>query len=252
MIEAAHLNFSYGKQPILHDISLSFEKGKLYAIIGPNGSGKTTLLHTLARLRSATGTLTLDNRCYSSIPRKDFAKKLALLPQERHIPDLRVLDLVSAGRFPYLDLSRRLSEADMEIVKSAMKSTEVDAFAEKHLKALSGGERQRAYLAMLTAQNTPYVLLDEPTSHLDISCAFEVMKLLCRMRDEGKCVIAVLHDLSLALRYADELIVMKNGKTEAAACASSLLQSGVIEKTFGVTCQMIRQKGVPVYVFDAP
>ncbi len=242
MIKTENISFFYGKKQVLKDISLEFEKGKLYAVIGPNGSGKTTLLHLLARLHKPIGTLTLDGENHDNIPRRDFAKRLALLPQERSIPDMTAFDLVSAGRYPYLDISRRLGEQDLVAVKKAMTATNTEQFANNSLKKLSGGERQRAYIAMLMAQATPYVLLDEPTSHLDISHAFEVMELLSKMRNDGKCVIAVLHDLSLALKYADEVIVLQNGDVRATGAPSDIVNGGYIESVFGV-----RYRGEPSF-----
>ncbi len=234
MIKADKLSFFYGKKQVLKDISLEFEQGKLYVIVGTNGSGKTTLLHALARLHKAKGSLALDGEAYENISKREFAKKLAILPQERIIPDMSVFDFVSAGRYPYLDISRRLTDSDTDAVKCAMKKTGTEGFANINLKKLSGGERQRAYIAMLMAQDTPYVLLDEPTSHLDISHAFEVMELLSEMRNDAKCVVAVLHDLSLALKYADEITVLQNGEIKTRGTPSDIAQSGYIESVFGV------------------
>ncbi len=234
MIKANNLSFFYGKKQVLKDISLKFEQGKVYAIIGPNGSGKTTLLQLLARLQKPIGTLTLDSENYENIIRLDFAKKLALLPQERSIPDMSVYDLVSSGRYPYLDISRKLSTEDIAVVKNALTATNTEEFAQRSMKKLSGGERQRAYIAMLMAQDTPYVLLDEPTSHLDISYAFEIMELLSKMRDSGKCVIAVLHDIPLAMKYADEVIILQDGEVKAVGSPSDIMNGDYIESVFRV------------------
>ena len=234
MIKAEKLSFSYGKKQVLQDVSLELERGRLYTVIGPNGSGKTTLLHALAKLNKPCGGLTLDGEDYAKIARRDFAKKLTLLPQERSIPDMTVFDLVSAGRYPHLDFSRRLGGKDIKVIQNAMTATGVEEFSGRSLRKLSGGERQRSYIAMLMAQETPYLLLDEPTAHLDISHAFEVMELLRGMRDEGKCVITVLHDLPMALDYADKVIVLQSGEVKAVGAPEKIQNSGCIESVFQV------------------
>lgn len=248
MIQVQNLSFSYGKQQILKNISLELEAGKLYAVIGVNGSGKTTLIHALARLYSAEGILTLDGENYQRIPRRQFAQKVALLPQERNIPEISVFELVSSGRYPYLDLSKRLGENDIAIVETAMRETNTEKIAQKSIKRISGGERQRAYIAMLMAQDTPYLLLDEPTTHLDISCAFEVMELLCKLRDAGKCIVTVIHDLSLALKYADELIALSNGEVISKSTPKEAVERGVPERVFGVSCHAVPLDGEEYYV----
>ncbi len=239
MIQADNISFSYGKKQVLKNISLELALGKLYAVIGPNGSGKTTLLHTLAKLHKATGTLLLNGERYETIERRRFAKHLALLPQERSVPDMTVRELVSAGRYPHLDLFGKPGDADRELVRYAMRVTDTERFAEQNIKRLSGGERQRAYIAMLAAQDTPYVLLDEPTSHLDISCCFEILELLRRMKENGKCVVTVLHDLSLALNYADEVILLSEGTIVSVDTPMNLIKSGFLEEIFHITVHPI-------------
>lgn len=250
MIQIKNLSCFYEKKQIIKDISVDFEAGKLYAVIGPNGSGKTTFLHSIAKINKAQGELFIDGENYNCIGRREFAKKLALLPQEHNIPDMSVCELVSAGRYPYLDISGKLGTEDLQAVENAMKATDTERFAEQNVKKLSGGERQRAYIAMLCAQDTPYVLLDEPTSHLDISCAFDVMRLMCLMRDNGKCVIAVLHDLSLALKYADEVILICNGEMVSAASPIETVCGGDLEHVFGVRCTVAEINGNTEFIFS--
>ncbi len=249
MIELQTVSFSYGKTPVLSEISLALEPGKLYAVLGPNGCGKTTLMKLLARLEQPkSGTIFLDGK--SDYSRNEFAKRLALMPQGRNIPDTTVFELVCCGRYPHTDFSRRLREADFQIVEIALKATDSDTLAHKRLKKLSGGERQRAYLAMLLAQDTPYVLLDEPTTHLDIACAFQTMELLKQMRDSGKCVVAVLHDLDLALKYADEILLMHRGKLLSKASPEQTVESGMLDRVFGVRCIPIIRDGQREYLFN--
>ncbi len=250
MMETQSLGFSYGKTSLLKDISVKFEKGKLYAVIGPNGSGKTTLINLLSRLiQPQSGNILLDGESYEQIGRKSFAKKVALLPQSRNVPNMTAYDLVACGRFPHLDWSRKMTAGDENVVRSALKVTDTEKFYHKSLKKLSGGELQRVYLAMLHAQNTPYVLLDEPTTHLDISAKHEIMKLLCDMKQDGKCVVAVLHDLELALQFADEVILMSAGKIVSAGTPDETVESGKIQTVFGVKCKRIIQDGAQFFSF---
>lgn len=250
MIRVESLSFSYGKRQILKNISLSFETGKLYAIVGPNGCGKTTLLNCIAGLRHKGPEVTVDGKGYFETGRAEMAKKLAILPQSRPMPSMTVSDLVTAGRYPYLDLTRKPSPVDREAVRCAMEITDTQGFADRRVKELSGGERQRVYVAMLLAQDTPYVLLDEPTSHLDVSCTFEVMRLLKEMRDGGKCVIAVLHDLSSALKYADLVAVMGEGEILSLSPPVETVDCGVLERVFGVRCTVADVDGKKEYIFS--
>jgi iron complex transport system ATP-binding protein len=250
MIEIKNLYFSYGKAETLSDISIKLEKGKFYAVVGPNGSGKTTLINILSRLKTPKrGELLLDGKPYKSFKRKSFAKKAALLPQSRNVPNILAYDLVSCGRFPHLGVSRKLSNDDKKIVLSALDTTDTLKFAEKNVKNLSGGERQRVYIAMLLAQNSPYMLLDEPTTHLDISAKLDIMNLLCKIKQNGKCVVAVLHDLDLALKFADEVILMSNGKIVSKKTPKETVEREKLQEVFGVKCESVTVKTATEYVF---
>ena len=251
MIEIKDLSFAYGKRQILNNISAKFEIGKFYAVIGTNGSGKTTLINNLSRLTAPTGgNILIDGVDYKDIPRKEFAKRISLLPQGRNVPNLSVFDLVCAGRYPYLDLSRKLSDEDMEIVRKSMEITDTEGFAEKNLKRLSGGERQRVYLAMLVAQDTPYILLDEPISHLDIASEFKILNLLSSLKEKGKCIITVLHNLSLALKFADEICVVNKGKIKMTGTPKEIVDSDVFEKVFGVRCISVNSGTTNGVIFE--
>ncbi len=251
MMEMNQVSFSYGKTPCLKNINLSLEPGKFYAIIGPNGSGKTTLIKLLARLTTPkSGEILLNGKPYGAFGRKEFARQVALLPQGRNTPNISVADLVSYGRYPYLDASRRLTDADRAAVDSALKATGTAEFAARNLKKLSGGERQRVYLAMLCAQDTPYVLLDEPATHLDAASSFSMMAELGRMRSLGKCVVAVLHDLPMAFRFADEIILMDKGEILSVAPPEETVQSSPLEAVFGVVPVAVTLNGNRMYIFD--
>ncbi len=251
MIKAENVFFSYNKKDVLEDISLELTQGKLYAVIGPNGCGKTTLINLLARLKyPKKGRILLNGTDYYAIKRKDFSKCVSLLPQGRNIPDMTVYDLVCCGRYPHLDITRKLTEDDRKIVYSALEATDTKIFADTPVRQLSGGQRQKVYIAMLLSQNTPYVLLDEPTTHLDISAKFEIMELLCRVRHQGKCVAAVLHDLDFALKYADEIILMNAGRIQARGTPEQLVQSGELQSVFSVNFESAYINGQTVYNFS--
>ena len=249
MIQLDDLCFSYGGRTVLNNISAAFSPGKLYAVLGPNGSGKTTLIRLLSRLLLPdSGSLTLDEKSYTCYGRKEFARQLALLPQDRPIPAISVQDLVSHGRFPYLGLSRTPGRADLEAVDRAMAAVNVQAFAGRDLRRLSGGERQRVYLALLLAQDTRYVLLDEPTTYLDASAQFSVMENLKRMSQDGKCVIAVLHDLNLALSFSDEICLLNQGHIAAFGAPEALVEQGVLDRVFSIRCRSVVVDGVKEYI----
>lgn len=251
MIEVKNVSFSYGRQKALENINLNFECGKIYAVIGPNGSGKTTLIKLLSRLvKPKEGDVFIDNSNYKKITRKDFAKKIALLPQARNTPDVTVFDLVCYARFPYLDISKRLGEDDYRIVNSALCATDTLKLAQKNVKKLSGGERQRVYIAMLIAQDTPYVLLDEPNSHLDVFFTFQILSHLKYMKDNGKCVIVVLHNLDTALKIADEIIVMDNANAVYKGSAQKIVSCNAIEKVFKVKCKSALIDNKTEYFFE--
>ena len=249
MIQLDDLNFSYGGRTVLHNLSAAFSPGKLYAVLGPNGSGKTTLIRLLSRLLLPdSGSLTLDGKSYESYGRKEFARQLALLPQTRPIPAISVQDLVSHGRFPYLGLSRTPGKDDLDAVERAMAAVNVQAFAGRDLRQLSGGERQRVYLALLLAQDTRYVLLDEPTTYLDASAQFSVMENLKCMSQDGKCVIAVLHDLNLALSFADEICLLDQGRIAAFGAPEALVEQGVLDRVFSIRCRSVVVDGIKEYI----
>lgn len=249
MIQLDDLCFSYGGRAVLHNLSAAFFPGKLYAVLGPNGSGKTTLIRLLSRLLLPdSGSLTLDGKSYESYGRKEFARQLALLPQTRPIPAISVQDLVSHGRFPYLGLSRTPGKADLDAVERAMAAVNVQDFAGRDLRQLSGGERQRVYLALLLAQDTRYVLLDEPTTYLDASAQFSVMENLKHMSQDGKCVITVLHDLNLALSFSDEICLLDQGRIAAFGAPEALVEQGVLDRVFSIRCRPVMVEGVKEYI----
>ncbi|GHU53645.1 ferric citrate ABC transporter ATP-binding protein FecE [Clostridia bacterium] len=237
MLELSHLCGGYGGIAAVSDVSLSFPKGRFTVIVGSNGCGKTTLLKlSCGQLRPVGGTVTLGGRVLSSMKGKEIAQKISYLPQSRPIPDTTVETLVLHGRFPYLGYPRVYQGNDLRIARQAMEKVGIAAHKNKLASKLSGGERQKAYLAMLLAQDTEVMLLDEPTTYLDIGCQLDLLELLSELGRVGKTVIAVLHDLNQALRYADNIVVMRGGRVTAEGLPSSVLDA--LEQAFGVTAKL--------------
>lgn len=238
MIRLDRLQAGYTDTPVLHDISLHIPAGSITALIGPNGCGKTTLLRTLCGLLSPSGGgITIDGKALSQFCRKELAQKVAILPQTRDIPALSVETLVQHGRYPHLGMSRKLTQKDLQAVADALEKTDMTALSQCPLRELSGGQRQRAYVAMALAQDAEIILLDEPTTHLDLGRQFELLSLIQSLQKDGKTVIMVLHDLEHALRYCDRLVLLENGRLVQSGTPEELLQSGALAQVFDITIQ---------------
>lgn len=234
MIHIQNLTVGYS-QPVLTDISFSVSPGSVTAIIGPNGCGKTTLLRAMAGLlRPMAGGITLCGKELSAYSRKELAKAVALLPQVRDVPSLTVRALAEHGRYPHLGPSRRLTPRDREQVQLAMEQADVAALSQLELRELSGGQRQRAYIAMALAQDTDIILLDEPTTHLDLNRQFELLGLIRSLQAAGKTVVLVLHDLNHALSCSDQLVLLQEGRLVQTGTPRQLLSGGQLERVFGV------------------
>lgn len=236
MIELSALTFGYSPaKPLLDGLSARFADGRIRAVLGPNGSGKSTLLRLCARqLAPASGTLRVGERDASAYDPKAFARKLAFLPQSRPVPMITVRALVAHGRFPHLGMTRRLSARDEAAIAHALAVTGMQSVAGRDLRTLSGGQRQKAYLAMLIAQDAPHLLLDEPTTYLDVAHQLELCTLLRALRREGRCVVVVMHDLAQALTLADDVLLLHEGQPLYDGPADGLVPSGAIERAFGV------------------
>jgi iron complex transport system ATP-binding protein len=222
-------------------------------IVGPNACGKSTLLRALARLlRPRAGAVVLDGRPIGSISSKEVARRLGLLPQSPVAPDaITVADLVARGRYPHQGILRQWSPADERAVVEAMRSTGVDDLAARAVDELSGGQRQRVWLAMVLAQETPIVLLDEPTTFLDIAHQIEVLDLCAELHEErGHTLVAVLHDLNHACRYATHLIAMSEGQIVAQGDPAQIVDAQLVERVFGLRCRVIEdpETGTPLIV----
>lgn len=252
MLEFRHISVAVQNTALLDDISLSFPKGKITSIVGPNGCGKTTLLQVLnGSSKVTTGDIFLDDVDYLKLPLQERATKLAFLPQVRTIiPTLPVKTLVEHGRFPHLGFLRRKNAHDIQLVKEAMQFTHIEEYAEQYVDTLSGGIRQRAFLAMVLAQDCDYIVLDEPTTYLDLPGQREFLNLLSNLRNQGKTILLVLHDLNQALRISDRLVVMKDRKIAAAGTPQECLQQHILEDVFDVTCKCFQDAGESFYFFE--
>ena len=235
MLRFENLSAGYDGIECLRRITAAIRPGSLTAIVGPNGCGKSTLLKCAAGiLKPAAGQILLNGRPYSEYTEKERARILSYMPQSRLTPDISVHRLVSHGRYPHLKWGQGLQPSDRRIIDAALERTHLTGCADRLVSRLSGGERQRAYLAMMLAQETPLMLLDEPTTYLDLSSQFSLMELLRSLCNEERGCAVVLHDLSLALEYADEVLLMQNGGIAVSGTPEDVFLSGRLQSVFGV------------------
>ncbi|ELP95737.1 Fe(3+) dicitrate ABC transporter ATP-binding protein FecE [Pseudomonas syringae] len=254
ILKAQQLDIGYGSTRIVQDLSFSPPPAQVTALIGPNGCGKSTLLKAFARiLTPQSGSLSLDGTAYGQLSANELARKVAFLPQVLPIPEgVSVRQLVAYGRSPHNSLWGRLSGADQHSVDQALQRMELDTLAERPLSDLSGGQRQRAWLAMILAQDAAIVLLDEPTTYLDISHQVELLDLMRELSAEGKTVITVLHDINQACRYADHLAVMQGGRMVTCGAPSDVLTAELVCQVFDVQVQIMREPvaGTPMCIVE--
>lgn len=252
-LTAAGVTVGYGDAPVVHEVDLAIPDGKVTTIIGPNGCGKSTLLRTMCRLLTPSeGAVTLDGVDIRSISAKEVARSLALLPQSPLAPEgLLVRDLVGRGRHPHQKWFQQWSHGDEEVVIEAMRWTGVLELADRPVDALSGGQRQRVWIAMTLAQGTDLVLLDEPTTYLDLAHQVDVLNLVCRLNRERSATVAmVLHDLNLAVRFSDHLVVMNAGRVVAQGEPAQILDATLLHDVFGLEADMVPdpRTGIPMVV----
>ena len=242
MMELCHITAGYGGPPVLRDVSLVFEPGKVTVLAGPNGCGKSTLLRVAARLMAPErGEVRIEGQDVSRLSAKQFARLAALLPQSRPLPGITAGSLVLHGRFPYLGYPRRYSREDREAARQAMERTGVAGLEGVPMAHLSGGQRQKVYLAMALAQETPAVFMDEPTTFLDVRHQMDVMRTARGLADGGKAVVLVGHDLCQALRTADRVALLADGRLCMAGTPEQVYAGGALDRVFGV-----RVRRVPV------
>jgi iron complex transport system ATP-binding protein len=240
-LQVRNATIGYDQRIISTDLTVDIPHESFTAIIGPNGCGKSTLLRAVARvLTPVKGELLLDGKPIASHGAKDVARQLGLLPQTSLAPEgIRVADLVARGRAPYQSLFHQWSPEDETAVQEAMVATRTDALSTRLVSELSGGQRQRVWVAMLLAQQTPIMLLDEPTTFLDIAHQYELMELLRTFHDEGKTVVTVLHDLNQACRYAEHLIVMRDGQVVTTGTPEEVMTPDLVHEVFGLRAMVV-------------
>ena len=235
MITITDLNASYDGEEILHGVSASFPEGKVSVILGPNGSGKSTLLRSVIRLGAqVAGTVKVGDEDVRSLTPRELSRRVAYLPQSRNVPDITVERLVMHGRFPYLDYPRRYRSEDRRIVREVLERLDLQDLAGRKLEGLSGGQRQKVYLAMALAQGTGVILMDEPTTFLDIRNQLEMLDFIRELSGEGKTVVMILHDFDLTLRYADWCLLMGGGRALRAGAPRDVLDSEELRSVFRV------------------
>jgi iron complex transport system ATP-binding protein len=242
MLRVEDVRVRLRSREILKDVSFELRRGDLIALLGPNGSGKSTILRTLfGLLRPVNGVVYLDGKAVHSMQIQDVAKILGYLPQENSGTNLKVMDVVLLGRTPYIGLTP--SNEDLKIALEALELVGLKGFEDRHFSELSGGEKQKVILARIFCQQTDFLLLDEPTSHLDIRSQVEVMNIVKRMVEGGKAAIVAMHDINLASHFCNRILMIKNGRIAYAGESSEVLTPESIRDVFEVEVDVVRYNG---------
>lgn len=240
MLEVKDVCSAYDGREILHKVNLTIEPGKITVLAGPNGCGKSTLLKTMMGMIEKTdGKIWVDGNEIESYKPEDLAKKIAYLPQNRNVPDITVKRMVLHGRFPYLTYPRRYRPMDVEIAERAIHQVGMEEYMYKNMNQLSGGMQQKVYIAMALAQDTPVIMMDEPTSFLDIIYQRKLMEIAGELASKGKAVVLVLHDITMAMHIADRIIVLKDGYMKGNGTVQEVYESGVLDEVFGLKLKRV-------------
>ncbi|MDQ0219691.1 ABC transporter ATP-binding protein [Peribacillus cavernae] len=240
-IKTEALTLSYGEHNIIDELDLAIPKGEITVFIGSNGCGKSTLLRSIARLlKPKSGSVLLNGEAIAKLPTKEVARKMSILPQSPAAPEgLTVMQLVKQGRYPYQSWLKQWSEEDEQKVEAALAATGLVELKDRPVDTLSGGQRQRAWIAMTLAQDTEFLLLDEPTTYLDMTHQIEILDLLFDLNEkENRTIIMVLHDLNLACRYAHHIVALKNKKVCAQGKPESIVNRSLVKEVFQMACEV--------------
>ncbi|WP_030913467.1 ABC transporter ATP-binding protein [Streptosporangium amethystogenes] len=251
-LTAQDITLGYGERVVSEHVNLDVPDGAFTAIVGANACGKSTLLRSFVRLlRPSAGTVGFDGRDVNGYRPKAIARQIGFLPQGLVAPEnIVVRRLVARGRYPHQSMLSTWSAENERAVQEAMAAAGVAELAERSVEELSGGQRQRVWVAMVLAQETPYLLLDEPTTFLDITHQYQLLKLFARLRDEGRTIIAVLHDINQACRFADHVVAMKAGRVVAEGAPADIVDAELIEEVFDLPCVVVPDPvtGTPMVV----
>lgn len=251
MIELKNVRAGYGREEILHGISLSVREGEITTLIGGNGSGKSTLLKAICGfIPLSGGDVEVDGVSVKTLSRTELARKIAYLPQGKNVPDISAGRMVLHGRFPYLSYPRKYRKEDFEIAERSMEEMGVRELAERQMSELSGGMRQKVYIAMALAQQAPVIVMDEPTTYLDMGQQMKFVRMARNLSAKGKTIILVLHDIPLALKISRRIAVIKDGKVIKCASGEEILESGVIGRLYGVDVKSVQTDAGCQYYYE--
>ncbi|WP_054742783.1 ABC transporter ATP-binding protein [Cellulosilyticum ruminicola] len=251
MIEIKNLNYQIGQKHILKDINYKFLQGKIYGIIGPNGAGKSTILkHIMGMISPSKSTIFYEGKDIKSFKVKDYAKHISYVFQENPRDlDFTVYEILQMGRYTYMDLMGDLKEKDETLIKQVMEDLNLEGIRDVSIKNLSGGEAQKVFIARALVQDTPYLLLDEPTSMLDIHNSVELMHLIQQIKEKRNLtIIMVLHDLNLAFGTCDEMLILKDGTLVISGPTQEVLQNPILQETYNYKIHLIQDETATTYI----